>query len=395
MSNPLDRLAGGVFVGRERELEPAAGRLRRRALRSGAGRAAGRRAGHRQDAPGRGDWRPTRRLRGAQVLWGRCYEWEGAPAYWPWVQMIRGYVHDRDPQALRSELGSGAPDIAQIVSEVRERLPGSPASCRRCEAEQAPLPAVRGASPPSCATPSDHQPLVLVLDDLHWADTPSLCCSQFVARELRQRRLLLRRHLPRRRGRPPPPAASTLAELTRGHGTQRITLRGLTTAEIARFITLTRESRRNHPGRRRPPRDRGQPVLRQRGRAAAGRRGTPRREAGHGLWSVSMPESVREVVGGGSTALVSLQRRPDGRLGRRPGVHPPDPGAGQCAPEAILEALEEAVRARLIQEEVAAGRYRFTHALVQDTLYAELSAGRRLRLHAKVGKPWSSSSRPI
>ena len=53
--------------------------------------------------------------------------------------------------------------------------------------------------------------------------------------------------------------------------------------------------------------------------------------------------------------------------------------------EAILDALEEAIRARLIHEEVVAERYRFTHALVQDTLYAELSAGQRLRLHAKVG----------
>src|SRR3972149_2074641 len=67
------------------------------------------------------------RLRSVQVLWGRCYEGEGAPAYWPWVQAIRSYVHDRDPQSLMSEMGPGAADIAQIVSEVRDRLPGLPA----------------------------------------------------------------------------------------------------------------------------------------------------------------------------------------------------------------------------------------------------------------------------
>jgi DNA-binding CsgD family transcriptional regulator len=54
--------------------------------------------------------------------------------------------------------------------------------------------------------------------------------------------------------------------------------------------------------------------------------------------------------------------------------------------DTLLDALEEAVHARLIQEEAVAQRYRFTHALVQETLYDELSAGRRLRLHAAVGE---------
>ena len=44
------------------------------------------------------------RLRSAQVLWGRCYDGEGAPAHWPWVQIIRAYVHDREPQSLLTEM---------------------------------------------------------------------------------------------------------------------------------------------------------------------------------------------------------------------------------------------------------------------------------------------------
>src|SRR3972149_4194223 len=67
------------------------------------------------------EFAPYARLRNAQVLWGRCYEGEGAPAYWPWVQAIRSYVHDRDPQALMSEMGPGAADIAQSVSAGRDR----------------------------------------------------------------------------------------------------------------------------------------------------------------------------------------------------------------------------------------------------------------------------------
>ncbi len=44
-------------------------------------------------------------LRGAQVLRGRCYEGEGAPPYLPWVQAIRSYVREKEPEQLRSDMG--------------------------------------------------------------------------------------------------------------------------------------------------------------------------------------------------------------------------------------------------------------------------------------------------
>src|SRR5207247_5220470 len=67
------------------------------------------------------------RMCGCQVLWGRAVESGGAPAYWPWVQVIRAYMHERDPQNAIAEMGSGAADIARVVSEVRERLTDLPA----------------------------------------------------------------------------------------------------------------------------------------------------------------------------------------------------------------------------------------------------------------------------
>src|SRR5262249_48949033 len=120
--NPLDRLAGGVFVGRVREseelraaVEDARGGRGRLVLLAGeAGVGQTRIAGELATYAG---------LRGCQVLWGRCHESGGAPAYWPWVQIIRTYVHERDAESVRSEMGPGAADIAQVVSEVRERLP--------------------------------------------------------------------------------------------------------------------------------------------------------------------------------------------------------------------------------------------------------------------------------
>ena len=122
--NPLDRLAPGIFVGREKEMDELRAGLED-AL-SGRGRLV-----MLVGEPGIGKTRTSEefatyaRLRDVQVLWGRCYEGEGAPAYWPWVQIIRAYVHDHEPKELMSEMGPGAADIAQVVSEV-----GS--GCRAC-----------------------------------------------------------------------------------------------------------------------------------------------------------------------------------------------------------------------------------------------------------------------
>jgi hypothetical protein len=121
--NVLDSLAGDVFVGRQREMDDL-----KAALEDALG-------GRGQmvtlvGEPGIGKTRTAQelatyaRLRGAQVLWGRCCEEQGVPPYWPWVQAIRSYVRERDPQELSSEMGSGAGVIAEIVSDVRDRLPG-------------------------------------------------------------------------------------------------------------------------------------------------------------------------------------------------------------------------------------------------------------------------------
>jgi predicted ATPase len=61
---------------------------------------------------------------GAQVLWGWCYEEAGAPPYWPWVQPLRSCIQQQDPDQLRSQMGPGAADTAEIIPEVRQKLAG-------------------------------------------------------------------------------------------------------------------------------------------------------------------------------------------------------------------------------------------------------------------------------
>ena len=161
-SRTLDSVSSGVFVGRQKEMDELKAALED-AL-SGHGRMV-----TLVGEPGIGKTRTSQELatyanlRNAQVLWGRCYEEQGVPPYWPWVQAIRSYVREKDPQELSAEMGSGASEIAEIVSDVRERLPGlSPATT--LEPEQARFRLFDSISA-FLKSASLKQPLVLVLDD--------------------------------------------------------------------------------------------------------------------------------------------------------------------------------------------------------------------------------------
>jgi tetratricopeptide (TPR) repeat protein len=403
-AHALDSLAGGVFVGRQREMGELKAALED-AL-SGRGRLA-----MLVGEPGIGKTRTAQELatyaglRQCQVLWGRCYEGQGAPAYWPWVQAIRAYVQERDPQQLRSEMGAGAADIAEVVSDVKERLPDLKPPPTLESPEQARFRLFDSITTFLKAA-SRHQPLVLVLDDLHWADKPSLLLLQFVARELAGGRLLLvgayrdmevsRQH----------PLAETLGELTRERLFQRVLLRGLGQEDVGRFIELVagitpspglveavyRQTEGNplfvtevvrllvQEGSLAP-----QPPLHLRdgeGETARGRGGE--------AWTVRIPEGVREVIG---RRLNRLSQRCNQTLtiasviGREFTQEQLKPLIEDMTEDRLLEVLEEALAARVIEElPRAVGRYQFTHALIQETLVEELTLTRRVRLHARIAE---------
>jgi predicted ATPase len=127
---------------------------------------------------------------GMQVLWGRCYEEQGMPPYWPWVQALRPYVRGLEPEQLRSLLGEGAGDIAEVLPDVKAKLPDLPPPPQLDSPEYARFRLFSSISS-FLKSVSQNQPLLLVLDDLHWADRPSLSLLQFVATEIGDSRLLV------------------------------------------------------------------------------------------------------------------------------------------------------------------------------------------------------------
>src|SRR6266516_2600557 len=213
----------GVFVGRERELgeleagldDALSGRGRLFLIGGEPGIGKSRLA---DELAGRA------RLRGARVLWGRCWEAGGAPAYWPWIQAIRSYVRDQGPETLISQFGSGAADIAWMIPEIQDLLPelGAPAAL---DSEGARF-RLFDSTTTFLRNVGRAQPLLLVLDDLHAADAPSLLLLRFVASELDDAHILIvglyRDDVPDN-----PQLTSTVAEVARNVATRQISLSGL------------------------------------------------------------------------------------------------------------------------------------------------------------------------
>ena len=134
---------------------------------------------------------------GARVLVGRCWEAGGAPAYWPWVQSLRDYVGEADPEDLRARLAPAPEELLPILPELRDLFPGLPEP-RALDSEGARFRLFEATSAFLRRATRD-EPILLVLDDVHAADEPSLLLLQFVARQIADSRLLVRLRVPRRR----------------------------------------------------------------------------------------------------------------------------------------------------------------------------------------------------
>ncbi|MEK6285150.1 MAG: protein kinase [Acidobacteriota bacterium] len=383
----LSRLAGGVFIGREQETKQL--RVALNETLSGNGHLF-----MLVGEPGSGKTRMTEqlatyaRLCNAQVLTGSCYEGEGAPAFWPWLQIVRSYAHELEPEKLLSIMGPGAADIAQVVSEIRERLPDLPAP-PTLEPEQARFRLFDSVTT-FLKNASKLQPLVIILDDLHWADKPSLLLLQFLARELKDSCMLVigtyrdmelgRQH----------PLSQTLGELSRQGLSARIVLRGLTEQDVARFIEMTTGIK--------PPealvrtvyqQTEGNPFFLSEIVRLLVVEGQLERPQATSTSSLRIPEGVREVIGRRLDQLSDECNRvltTASVIGREFSLDALEP-LSDISGDQLLELLDEATAARVIHElPQAIGQYGFVHALIRETLYDEISTARRVRFHRRIGE---------
>jgi tetratricopeptide (TPR) repeat protein len=323
-----------------------------------------------------------------RLVWGHCWEAGGAPPYWPWVQLLRSYLRGEDPDSIRAHIGVGAADIAQMLPEVRDLFPDLP-----------PPPTVDPDSArfqlfDSTASlligSASNDALVLVLEDLHAGDTPSLLLLRFLANQIGDTRLLILGTYRDVELTPEHPLTSAVAELSRAPSTRRIHLRGLSEENVATFVAaasgtplpgalisaLHRETNGN-------PLFLGEAV---RLLAAEGRLG---RLTDPATLRIAVPRGVREVIGRriqhlddackdalsvasvlGTEFITEALRRMMGTTS-----------------EELFDILDRGAEAGLLEPvPTAPGRFRFSHELVRVSLYEELTSANRMRVHRRAAE---------
>lgn len=288
------------------------------------------------------------RARGARVLIGRCSQDDGAPPLWPWKSVLEPLGVSVSAQAEASDDGGQFRAWERIATAVR--------------------------------TAAQQQTTVVVLDDLHWADTSTLRVLRLLVEGTDRGRLLV---LVTWRSHPEP--AGLLAELAESFARMhaaRIQLDGLRTDEVAAVYESV-VSRRLSGAQALALRERtdGNPFFLVELARLVGERGDP------DAVRDELPSAVTDVL---NRRLLRLPERTVATLrtaaiiGR--GFDTPTLAAVTGIDEDdLLDVVEPAQAAGLVREE-GVDAYAFTHALVRDTLRAGLSASRRARAHARVAE---------
>jgi eukaryotic-like serine/threonine-protein kinase len=329
----------------------------------------------------------------AIILLGRCDQ-EALVPYQPFVEALEWYVRGCPVPVLRaqiadieavSELADLIPALARRISIAADRIESNAEGRRYRLFESV-------ASLLSLA--ARHRALILILDDIHWADRPTLLLLRHLLRSSHEAALLMiatyrETELDRTH-----PLAEVLSDLRREPASRRIALRGLGQEQVGKFITAS-------IGREAPPaltrlveeNTEGNPffmieVLRHLEEAGT----LARLESAGGKIAgedLGLPEGVRETIGRRVARLSETCNRIFGLaavVGREFDFSVLQ-ALADVPEDRLLDAIDEGLEAHLIHEVPAApGRYTFTHALIRETLYGELTGARRIRLHRRVAE---------
>jgi DNA-binding SARP family transcriptional activator/tetratricopeptide (TPR) repeat protein len=287
---------------------------------------------------------------GFRVAGGSCVDGT-APAFWPWIQVLREYGDHADLLSARAHPPGQDPDDAlfglyqQVVA----------------------------------ALTADGAPLVVILDDLHWADVSSLRLLTFVADAIVRHPVLVFATLRREPGDHPEELRDTLAALARRHTTERVELAPFTAADVAAYLRSKRIADDPELVPALLDRTGGNPFY----------LGEVVRlmESEHRL-PEAVPQGAREVIERRAARLPEETRTlldAAAVAGREVDIELLEALTDTPAEE-VMAWLEPAVATGLLIEPPSGPDYRFSHALVRETLYARLSRLQRIRLHLRVGE---------
>lgn len=389
------RLARMPFVGREAELR----RLKDHLNEAAAGRGgmvvlAG--------EPGIGKTRLTEELAEHAtegewlVAWGRCFEGDYAPPYLPFAEAIEAIATSIPVEGLGAELSPVAGPLVQLVPRLRHRLPDAPDPVRLQPDEE--RFRILDAVGQFVTVASRRMPLLVCLDDLHWADGGTAAMLRHVARFLPPNRVLLvatyrdteiaRRH----------PLAEALTALHRESNFKRIKLGGLEPDDVGELLGLLTENFPHVVVDSITKSTEGNPFfikevvhhLLEEGKISLDADG--RWTSALSISQLGIPDGIRDTIhrrlsrlSGSANRLLGVACAFEGEFNFEVVAE-----VAELEESAALDALDEAVAAELVQPLGGSTSNRFSHALIRQTLYEDLSPARRVRIHRRMAEALSA-----
>ena len=334
------------------------------------------------------------RRRGHFCVVGHCYEMEGGAPYLPFLEQLEYAARVAPPGRFRATLGNSASEISRIMPALRQMFPdvAPPLDLPPDQQRQFLFSRLREYLERS----AKNVPIVMLFDDVHWADESTLLLLEHLAHHLPQLRILALatyRDVELDVGRP---FAKSLERLARQRLADRITLRRMPESDVAELLAAL--------GAPAPPAElvhaiyhetEGNPFfveevfqhLREEGRLldADGRWLSELR-----IDELEVPEGVRLVIGrrlerAGDACRAVLTSA--AVIGPRFDLKILE-ALGEADGDAILEALEKAEAAGLVISQAAGRetRYTFAHELIRQTLVGAMSLPRRQRRHQRTAE---------
>jgi DNA-binding winged helix-turn-helix (wHTH) protein len=331
---------------------------------------------------------------GSTVLVG-CSDEETLVPYQPFVESLSWYIRHCPQAELRQQLDAigGGAELEPLVPELRKRIPDLPnRPAMDAEGQRYRLFETIAAL---LAAASRARPMLLVFDDVHWADKPTVLLLRHVIRSARMACVtIVATYRESELGRAHP-MAETLTTLRREPAVTRLVLRGLDLAQLRALVDslVGPDAPPQLPQMMMESTD-GNPFFATEMLQHLNETGAIARIAGSAgsavaVGDLALSEGIKEVIGRRLSRLSETCNRAlsvASIIGREfdatlleAVVDLPD--------SALLDALEEATRAQLISEsQEVSGRFEFIHALIRETLHSELSSPRRARLHRRVAE---------
>jgi class 3 adenylate cyclase len=329
--------------------------------------------------------RLARRL-GSAVLWGTCSEAELSLPYLPFVEALGNYLDVQDTNAIGERLGPMRRELSQLFPQLAGGdLPASPG-----DSEQAKLRLFEAIA---CllSIPADDQGLLLVIEDVHWADESTRELVDHLARRISSLPALAlityrsdelhRRH----------PFVPTLQGWRRSGLAEVVELDPLPDSGVGEMLAAILGTEQVDPELRElmVERTEGNPfVLEEMLKEATDSRGPiqPAAAIGLGVNSATIPETVRDTI------LLRLARLAPEHIGTleaaavlgRTFDYPTLAAVAQADEPTVQSALGEAVAQQLLEENLnRPGTYRWRHALTQEAIYTDTVTPRRQAIHAR------------